>query len=381
MSRYFVTAARGVELLTAAELRSPNINATKTEEVPGGVYFEGNHETLYRAHLWLRTGNRILLPLREFPVRDPQELYENVHKFKWETFFRGNETLSVDCTISGQKTPDLSHSQFAKLKVKDAIVDRLREKKGSRPNVDPENPDISVSIYIRDGNCVLNMDATGKSLHERGYRPPRAEAPLKETLAASIMSFTGWDGTVPLIDPMCGSGTLLIEAAMMAGNVAPGLFQKRFSFMNWPDFYAPLWTELCAEAERVRKPIGDDLIFGFDGSRQAIHAAEDSATLARFSEKEIQVRWQNLERLQPCGNKPGYIVVNPPYGERLGDVEELKALYKNLGDIFKQRFKGWTAFIFTGNSELAKAVGLKTSRRIELFNGPIECRLLRYYLY
>lgn len=380
MSRYFVTAARGIEKITGKELLA--LGSTKVEEVPGGVYFEGNQEILYKAHLWLRTGNRIMLPLRTFPTRNVQALYDGIAAFRWETFLKDGKTFAVDCKISGRNSPDLNHSHFAKLKVKDAIVDRLRAKTGDRPNVDIEDPDINIFIYIRDGQTTLNMDATGFSLHERGYRERGVQAPLKETLAAALMELTEWDMTVPFLDPMCGSGTLPIEAAMKACNMAPGLNHRKFSFMNWPDFYEPLWKKLVNEAQDAERPLPPNLVYGFERSGVNIRTSKRNAEHAGIDPDAIHFERRDFLDLElPLDMKPGVLLVNPPYGERLGQEEDLGLLYKTMGDLFKHKFKGWTAYIFTGSSDLAKQVGLKTSRRMELYNGPIECRLLKYELY
>jgi putative N6-adenine-specific DNA methylase len=368
-----------MEEIASAELVA--LGASATETVHGGLYFEGDQDTLYRAHLWLRTGNRILLPLRSFPCHSPEDLYENLIKFKWETFLRGDFTFAVDCTISGRGTPSLSHSHYAKLKAKDAIVDRLREKTGSRPDVDQEDPDINVVIYIRDGICTLNMDATGDSLHERGYRPRGAEAPLKETLAAGILKLAGWDPATPLIDPMCGSGTFLAEAALMATDTAPGLFRGRFLFMNWPDFHEPRWEKWLAEAEARRKPLQAGQLFGYDEYPEAIRASQGTMRRLGVADEVLLERRDFKDFVLPENLTPGALVVNPPYGERLGEEEELKSLYKSLGDTFKQQLKGWKAGVFTGSPVLAKSIGLRPTRRIPLFNGPIECRLLTYDLY
>lgn len=379
MSKYFVTCARGLEAITAEDLK--RLGAQATEEQPGGVYFTGDQDILYRAHLELRTGNRILLPLRSFPCRSPEDLYENIKKFKWETFLREGLTFAVDCTLSGRNGPQLNHSQYAKLKAKDAIVDRMREKTGDRPNVDPENPDISIVLYVRDGLCTLNMDATGPSLHERGYRDPGAAAPLKESLAAGILALAGWDPSTPLIDPMCGSGTFLAEGMLKACNIAPGLLREHFLFMNWPDFHEPRWNKLVTEAENAARDPQPGQIWGFDQNPEAVKQAKGAMKTLGFAQAvEIQRR-AFRDFAIPEGLKPGLIIMNPPYGERLDEVETLKPLYKEFGDTFKQKCKGWRAGVFTGSSELAKVIGLRATRRIPLWNGPIECRLLTYDLY
>ena len=379
MSKFFVTCARGLEEVTAQELS--DVGATRTEVVAGGVFFEGDQDTLYKAHLWLRTGNRILLPLRSFPCWSPEDLYENLVKFKWETFFTAKQTFAVECTISGKPNPALNHTQYAKLKAKDAVVDRLREKTGSRPDVNAESPDINIVIYIRDGVCTLNMDATGDSLHERGYRGTWGEAPLKETLAAGILKLCEYDPSKPILDPMCGTGTVLAEAALIAANFAPGLYRKHFLFMNWPDYHEPRWEKWVSDAESKIQPIVAGRFFGFDQNSRAVTAAHTNLKELGF-ETHAMIEARAFEQFAlPDGITPGLMVVNPPYGERLGEEEELMNLYRLMGDTMKKKMPGWHAGIFTGSRELANNIGLKPSRRHPLFNGAIECRLLRYELY
>ena len=378
-TKFFATCARGMEELTAKELKQ--LGVEKIEVVPGGLYFYGDQGTLYKAHLWLRTANRILLPLRSFSCWRPEDIYENLLKFKWETFLKGDLTFSVECTLSGNNGQHLTHSQYAKLKAKDAIVDRLREKTGSRPNVDVDNPHIRVVLYIRDGMATLNMDATGTSLHERGYRSRDASAPLKETLAAGILQLSGFDGKTPLFDPMCGSGTLIAEAALIATNTAPGLLRDRFLFQNWPDFYAPRWEALVKEAQEAKRPLAKGLLFASDQEGIALEQTRTALrTLGVMSAVETS-RKTFADFHRPEGIEKALIVMNPPYGERLGDEEALIPLYKSMGDTFKQKLKGWNGAIFTGSSILAKSVGLRPSRRIPLWNGAIECRLLTYEMY
>jgi putative N6-adenine-specific DNA methylase len=379
VSRFFVTCARGLEEILSAELKT--LGCEQLELAPGGVQFEGDQELLYKAHLWLRTGNRILLQLRSFPCLNPESLYENLAKFKWETFFQKPTTFAVDCTLSGRNHPALSHSQYAKLKAKDAIVDRLREKLGTRPDVDVENPDLRVVLYVRDSVCTLSLDASGFSLHERGYRSAAAAAPLKETLAAGLISLMDWKGDCAFVDPMCGSGTLLAEAALIATNTAPGLLRDHFLFMNWPDFYEPRWNSLVEAAKDARRPLEKNLLFGFDESPEALKQTRAALKTLGVLDEVILEKKSFLDFEKPASIEKGILLVNPPYGDRLGNVDELKPLYKHFGDTFKKQLKGWRAGIFTGSSELAKSVGLKTSRRIPLWNGPIECRLLTYDLY
>ncbi len=403
MARFFATTAKGIEAITADELK--RLGAENIEQSFGGVYFEGGNELLYRANLQLRTATRILVPLRDFAAKTPEMLYDQVRRIKWETYLNPEMTFAVDCTIAGSKTlrrglegsgenlprprlptdPEplrerLNNSRFAALKVKDAIVDQLRLKQGARPNIDAQAPDIQVVAYLHGGRCILSLDSSGASLHERGYRLRDAGAPLKETLAAAIIELSGWDPNTPFIDPMCGSGTLPLEAGLKALNIAPGLFRERFGFFSWPDFDEALWTRVVDEARAgINRKIVAPIV-GFDHDSEAVATALENSKRAGLT-KLVHFERRGLESLVPVGDVPGTVIVNPPYGERLGEVEELKNLYAMLGDLFKQRMKGYTAYIFTGNLELAKHVGLRATRRIELFNGPIDCRLLKYELY
>jgi putative N6-adenine-specific DNA methylase len=368
-----------VEEITEAEL--VEIGAKATEKVHGGVFFEGDQDTLYRAHLWLRTGNRVLLVLWTFPVKTPDELYEKIFQFKWETFLKDGLTFAVSCTISGRNTIQLNHSHFARLRAKDAIVDRMREKTGARPDVDAESPDLEVFLYIRDGVCTLNLDATGAPLHERGYRGRDAEAPLKETLAAAILKLAGWTPDKPFIDPMCGSGTIVAEAALMAANIAPGALREKFLFMNWPDYHEPRWKALIEEANGKRRDIPPNHLFAFDRDPAAIRQTKQTLKTLGLGADVLCDQRRFEDFVLPEGVAPGVIAFNPPYGDRLGQVEELMPLYKTFGDVFKQRCQGWSAGVFTGSAELMKAIGLKTKRKVPLWNGPIECRLLTYEMY
>ncbi|MBI3542183.1 MAG: RNA methyltransferase [Deltaproteobacteria bacterium] len=395
MPKFFATTAKGIEAVAAEELKL--LGAVDVEAGYGGVHFEGDLELLYKACLGVRTATRILMPVRDFAAKNPEMLYDQVRRIKWENYLNPEKTFAVDCTVAGAKAlkardgridappapgprGGLSHSHYAALKIKDAIVDQLRQKQGARPNVDTESPDLRVVAFINNERCVLSFDASGASLHERGYRLRGAKAPLKETLAAAILMLSGWDPRTPFIDPMCGSGTLVLEAGLMALNIAPGLFRDRFGFFGWPDFDEALWTKVSDEAKaQVRRRV-EAPIAGYDADRDAIASALDNAKRAGLS-KSVHFEKRTIETLEPAGSAAGTLVVNPPYGERLGEVEELKALYGQLGDLFKQKMKGWTCFIFTGNRELAKSVGLRASRRFELFNGPIDCRLLKYEMY
>jgi putative N6-adenine-specific DNA methylase len=264
------------------------------------------------------------------------------------------------------------------LKTKDAIVDRIRETCGSRPNVDTASPDVRINVHLHKNICTVSLDSSGDPLDRRGYRLERNEAPLRETLAAAVVALTGWDGSIPLADPMCGSGTIPIEAALRAGRVAPGL-QRPFGFQRWLDYDAGLWERLLQEADSGIRTLPVGLVTGCDQDSRAVKLAVRNAAKAGF-EGQVLFFQAALDAFQPEGDT-GVVIINPPYGKRLGEEESLKELYCQIGDIMKKRCRGWTGYVLTGNLELAKYIGLKASRRFVLFNGAIECRLLRFELY
>jgi putative N6-adenine-specific DNA methylase len=248
--------------------------------------------------------------------------------------------------------------------------------------VNTTNPDVRIHAFIRGTRCTISLDSSGDSLHERGYRSGGSDAPLKETLAAAMLMLSGWDPETPLIDPMCGSGTILIEGAMLAMGIPPGMGRRKFGFMRWPDFDRKLWEKVLADAGRTVRKDRRPSIFGFDANPESIKAAKRNAAAAGVG-PAVSFESRTLQSFILPVDRPGTLIVNPPYGKRLveGGDEKIESLYKTLGDTFKQKLKGWTACIFTGNLEMAKHVGLRTSKRTILFNGPMECRLLRYEMY
>ena len=380
--RFFATAAKGTESLVAKELRA--LGAQKVRATVGGVHFGGGLETLYRANLWLRTANRVLMPIAEFPCPTPEALYENAHNVRWRDWMTVDTTFAVDCNC---RDSQISHSHYAALKIKDAIVDGFRDNTGRRPNVDRRRPMLQINAYIAKDRCVLSLDASGDRLHLRGYRQQAMDAPLRETLAAAIVELVAWDNEGMFIDPMCGSGTIVIEATLKAMNYAPGLLrcgdgsaeQVGFGFQRWRNFDRKLWARLTDEARAgIREKI-PGRILGYDISRPAIRVASENAKLAGL-ERHLRFMRGDALKLSPRGNR-GVIVCNLPYGERTGQMEELKSLYSGLGDVLKQRCAGYTAYLFTGNLKLAKWIGLRTAKRFTLYNGPIECRLLKYELF
>jgi putative N6-adenine-specific DNA methylase len=369
----FAAVPRGAEEIAAAELQVLGVSGVQVGK--GGVAFTADRAGLYKANLWLRTASRVLVQLSVFPCTTPAELYGGVHAIDWTRLITPAMTLAVDCSL---RDSALTHSGFVALKTKDAIVDRIREVCGSRPNVDTSSPDVRINVHLHKNICTVSLDSSGDSLDRRGYRLERNEAPLRETLAAAVVALTGWDGSTPLADPMCGSGTIPIEAALVAGRVAPGL-QRSFGFQRWLDYDGRIWDRLLKEAESgIRKlPVG--LITGYDQDSRALKLASRNAAMAGF-EGQLHFFHASLDAFQPEGDT-GVVIINPPYGKRLGDEEALKELYCLIGDIMKKRCRGWTGYVLTGNLELAKYIGLKASRRFVLFNGAIECRLLKYELY
>lgn len=371
--QFFATTGKGVEEVLARELVMLGMGNVSQET--GGVRFQGDMAACYRANLWLRTANRVLLPLVEFACQNPQELYDGVRAIVWERWLTPDLTLAVDCNL---RDSTMTHSGFVALKTKDAIVDRLRDHFGRRPSVDTKDPDLRVNVHLVKNRCILSLDTSGSPLDRRGYRLARTEAPLRETLAAALLELAGWDGTVPLVDPMCGSGTIPIEAALKAGRRAPGLL-RQFGFQRWSAFDRTLWQRLLEEAREEALATLPAPIIGSDMSARAVATARENCERAGV-DGLIQLAQRELADFTPPPG-PGILIVNPPYGQRLGEEEALKPLYRQLGDVMKQRCKGYTAYVFTGSSELAKCVGLKATRRIVLFNGPLECRLLKYELY
>lgn len=374
MNHYFATVARSLESIAAAEIE--RLGAKEVRPDFSGVHFVGDKATLYRVNLWARTIFRVLVPIREFDCPNADILYREVQKISWDKYLQPDKTLAVDCTGSNQK---LNHTHFTALQVKNAIVDQQRLKFGQRSRIDTKNPDVLVNVHLQQQRCILSLDSSGTSLHRRGYRQAMGTAPLKETLAAALLDIAQWDTSLPFLDPLCGSGTLPIEAGLKALDIAPGLFRQKFCFESFPDFDQQLWQQLLTQAKNSQINKLTAPILGSDRDASVLIQARSNSERCGIQQyiQFTQTELAELEAPTDCG----MIICNPPYGERLGVPQELGAFYKTLGDIFKQRFKGWTAFILTGNKELAKKVGLKASSRIPLYNGAIACTLLKYELY
>ena len=374
----FATCPKGIESLLADELRA--FDAGEVKETRAGVAFTGTLATAYRACLWSRLASRVLLTLTRFPAATAEALYAGVQQIRWGEHLDANGTLAVDFTGTGS---GITHSRFGALKVKDAIVDQLRDEFGARPSVDTERPDLRVNIYLYRDEAILSLDLSGESLHRRGYRSEAVEAPLKENLAAAILLRANWPSIAKqggaFVDLMCGSGTLPIEAALIAGDIAPGLTRDYYGFLHWKQHDATLWDGLIAEAE-ARRQAGLALlppIRGYDHEARAVRYARENVAGAGLSEY-VAIARRELSACAPEDAPPGLIVVNPPYGERIGEASELPAVYAELGTQLKNNFSGWRAAVLTGNPELGKHMGLRAQRYHTLFNGAIECRLLHF---
>jgi putative N6-adenine-specific DNA methylase len=368
---FFATCARGLEPVLAKELAA--LGAGDIAPGRGGVSFSGDRLLLYKANLWLRTAIRVLQPILEAPVTTPEELYEAVQTIDWARHMTPEHTLAVDCNV---RDSQITHSKYAALKTKDAICDQFVSRIGRRPSVNVNEPMVGLNLHIYKDQAVLSLDSSGDSLHKRGYRPIQTKAPLNEALAAGLVLLTGWHGDVPFADPLCGSGTLCIEAAWIALNRPPGLTRRRFGFMGWMDFDIALWTELRDQARRgIRKALPAPIL-GSDLRKDAVAFARGNARAAGIGHLLRFEVW-DVSAFQPPEGPPGVILCNPPYGERIGEERELKDLYRTLGEVF-QRCAGWSAFVFTGNPRLARCIGLRARREVQLFNGKIPCRLLEF---
>jgi 23S rRNA (guanine2445-N2)-methyltransferase / 23S rRNA (guanine2069-N7)-methyltransferase len=375
--RYFATASRGTEEVLAAEL--VRLGVRSVDAGRGGVAFGEALEDAYRACLWSRIASRVLVPLARFDAADADGFYDGVHAIPWHDHLDPSRTLAV--AVAGSEHP-AGPPHFLALKAKDAIVDRIRAARGTRPDVDPKRPDLRVHVHVRGSGVSLSVDLAGRGLHRRGRGRIGTEAPLRETLAAAMLGLAGWPGgdpTTPLLDPMCGSGTLLLEAAGIALDLAPGLTRGAFGARGWLGHDTAAWGRLRAEAEDRRRAGSGRrlLIAGCDAAPSAIEAARANLRRAGLGDR-VRLRVLPLADLTPHTERPGVIVTNPPYGERLGEAGELGPLYETLGDVTRRRFPGWRLHVLTGNRALAKCIGLRPEARHPLWNGPIECRLLSY---
>lgn len=378
---FFATTAKYLEPLLADELIT--IGAQSVKQTVGGVHFEGELKHAYQACLWSRIANRILMPLSTFTATDADALYTGAQSINWLSHFNVNNTFAIDCVSVNSK---LNHTQFCAQKVKDAIADQFTRELRERPSVDTNAPEIRINCFIKNDTATLSLDLSGDSLHRRGYRLKGAGAPLKENLAAALLLRSKWDSIAKqggsLIDPMCGSGTLVIEAALIAADIAPGLLRESFGFKAWKQHDDWLWQNLIDEAT-LRKQhglINTPLIFGYDHDKQTLDIARDNIQRAQLNNYIVLEDTDIAQLTCPQQAKTGLIVTNPPYGERLGTMHDLFPLYQRLGETLRAEFQHWQAAVITSEAELGKAIGIRAHHIHKLYNGAIECQLLHFTL-
>jgi len=361
----------GLEPVLAEELSKLGTNNVKIGRRM--VSFTGDKELMYRANFQLHTAIRILKPIKKFKARSAEDVYEQIKEIDWNKYMDNKTTFAVDSVVFSE---EFRHSKFVAYKVKDAIVDRFRENTGERPNVSVTNPDLRLHIHIADEDATLCLDSSGESLHRRGYRQDSVEAPLNEVLAAGMILMTGWNGDTDFIDPMCGSGTLLIEAALIARNISPGVFRKEYAFEKWADFDKELFDSIYNDDSGERE--FKHHIYGYDVDPKAVGKARLNVKAAGLT-KDITIEPQDFKDFSQPKEK-AIIVTNPPYGERIS-TPNLLATYKMIGERLKNEFKGNTAWVLSYREECFDQIGLKPSIKIPVFNGSLECELRKYQMF
>lgn len=362
----------GLEDVLAEELKE--LGAENIKPIKRAVACEGNLPLLYSANYNLRTALRILVPIHTFQAKSEKELYEQVRTFDWSDILNTHQTFAIDNSVFSDF---FRHSKFATLVAKDAIVDQFRDKEGRRPSVDPKTPDIQLDLHGWKDRFTFSMDSSGESLNQRGYRGRGHAAPLNEVLAAGMLQLAGWDKSKPLIDPMCGTGTLLIEAAMKACNIPPQILRRNFGFRNWQDFNPSIWNRIKNESDaKVRKSPLD--ISGGDIDPRAV-AMSKSSLRSLDLRTQVKVREVPFENNKPLWDS-GMLITNPPYGERIGEGDMIE-FYKQMSDLFKQNYQNYEAWVLSSNLQAMKSIRLAPSKKIPLFNGSLECKFQQYKLY
>jgi len=372
VERYFAPCPRGLETALADELE--RLGAGDIAPADGGVAFAGALELAYRANLESRLASRVLWRVGDGAYRDERDVHALAYSLDWPRWFRADRTLRVD--VAATRSP-LKSLEFATLRIKDAVCDRHRAVAGKRPTVSKDRPDVRVHAYLTADHATFYLDTSGEPLFKRRYRREAAEAPLRENLAAGLLRLAGWQPGTPLLDPMCGSGTIAVEAALMALDIAPGL-KRTFGFQKLDWYDGPTWQRIKQAAQRRMRQPAPAGIYASDSDSSAIQRCGVNLAAAGATGAVLVERVDALARAAPA--PAGVIVTNPPYGVRQADAAALAAFYPRLGDALKQRFSGWTAYLFSGDPRLPKLIGLKPSRRTPLFNGALECRLYEYPL-
>jgi len=362
----------GLEEIVADELR--NLGAQNVKTGVRMVSFYGDKGFMYKANIALRTALKILKPIKEFRVYDQQSLYNGIQTIDWSDYLSVHKSFLIDTTVN---SVFFNHSQFVAFKTKDAIVDQFRKKYQQRPNIDKDFPDLRINIHIQNEICSVSLDTSGSSLHHRGYRVATNIAPINEVLAAGMLLLSGWNGQCDFLDPMCGSGTILMEAAMIAFNIPPNLNRKEFAFEKWNDWDNDLFDQITASLLKKTRDFHYK-IQGFDKAPSAVQKAKENSKNADLNDY-VNIRNENFFNTKKETNGKLFMVFNPPYGERLS--VDLEHFYKEIGNTFKQNYPDTEAWFITANLEALKFVGLKPSRKIKLFNGKLEARLVKYDIY
>lgn len=364
---------KGLEEVLAQELIELGANDVLIER--RAVSFSGDKALLYRANFALRTAIRILVPIATFKAKDTDALYKQVKALDWSRYMTAETTFVVDATVYSES---FRNSRFVTYRTKDAIADYWTEKADKRPNVSTQEPDLIVNVHVSNEQVTLSLDSSGESLHKRGYRVATTEAPISEVLAAGMLLMAGWRGQSDFYDPMCGSGTLLIEAALIARNIAPGVFRKSFAFEKWKDFDADLWSEIYNDDSQERE--FTHRIYGSDASFYAIQQAGKNIKSAGV-QKDIELKQIRIEELKELQASGALVMINPPYGERLKSNKEMEDLYGAIGSTLKHQFTGASAWIISSNAAAMKCIGLKPSKKYHLLNGELDCQFNRYDLF
>ncbi len=362
----------GLEKVLAKEIEG--VGGSNLRVLQRAIEFDGNTEVLYKANYLCRSAIRFIKPIATFTAENENVLYEEVKKINWSKYLDVSSTFSIDGHTSYS---NITHSKYLALKSKDAIVDQFREETGKRPSIEKFNPDLRINVRIFKNNCTVSLDSSGESLHKRGYRKETGPAPLNEVLAAGMILITGWEGESNFIDPMCGSGTLPIEAAMIAKNIPAGIFRESYAFMMWNDFDNELWDKIKTEAQEKTKPLKAKIIAS-DRSGRILQVTRSNIEGANLKE-DISVGMDFFEDSTPPAG-PGVMVTNPPYGERI-KPDDINRLYKDMGDALKARYKGYAAWIISSHIDALKHIGLRSTVKVKLFNGPLECQYLKFDMY
>ena len=370
---------KGLEEVLAQELIALGANEVQLER--RAVSFRGDKALLYRANLCLRTALRILVPIASFKAKDTDALYNQLRKINWSAYMHSSTSFAIDATVYSET---FRNSRFVTYRVKDAIADYWMEKENQRPSVSTREPDLLINIHIGNEQVTVSLDSSGESLHKRGYRVATTEAPISEVLAAGMLLMAGWNGQFDLYDPMCGSGTFLIEAALIARNIAPGVFRSAYAFEKWPDFDADLWSDIYNDDSHERDFAHK--IYGSDASFYAIQQAAKNIKAAGV-QKDIELKQIRIEEikspyiLDDKGGASPLVMLNPPYGERLHSNKEMEDLYSAIGSTLKHQFAGSTAWIISSNAAAMKCIGLKPSKKYHLLNGELDCQFNKYDLF